>query len=172
MTSRAGMPNGQSDQLAIEIAGIRAHSQGVGRPGAPGLADGYAARGRGDQAATAEAAICDAASRLDSGGADAVIGTDIDGLILYWNARAESLYGWRATEVLGRNVLDVTPSMLGQTEAEAIMQQLLGGQLWSGRFNVRDKSGRPMRMYVTDVPVHHRGRVVGVVGLSVPSTAP
>jgi PAS domain S-box-containing protein len=166
----AGMPDGQGDQLAIEIAGIDAHNHGVGRSTRPGLVERYAARNGGDEPPTADVAICDAASRLD-GGDDAVIGTDTAGTIVYWNGRAESIYGWQATEVLGRNVLDVTPSMLGQAEAEAIMHQLLGGQLWSGWFNVRDKMGRPIRMYVTDIPVHHRGRVVGIVGLSVPSTA-
>jgi PAS domain S-box-containing protein len=124
-----------------------------------------------DGPASAAEAIRDASERLDDGD-KAVIGTDNSGTIVYWNGRAVSLYGWHAPDVIGRNVLDVTPSLLSQTEAEAIMHRLLAGETWSGRFNVRDKTGRPLQVHVTDVPVHFRGKVVGIVGLSVPSPGP
>jgi PAS domain S-box-containing protein len=45
---------------------------------------------------------------LDSAG-EAIIVTDVDGRVEYWNAQAERLYGWRAEEVLGRDIRDVTP---------------------------------------------------------------
>src|ERR1051326_8149597 len=40
----------------------------------------------------------------------AVIATDLEGTITFWNRHAEVLYGWRADEVLGRSVLEITPS--------------------------------------------------------------
>jgi PAS domain S-box-containing protein len=107
-----------------------------------------------------------ASTRIDRGDG-AVIATDTSGTILYWNDEAASLYGWRSAEVLGRNVLDVTPVMQSVSEAEAIMHQLLAGRPWSGRFNVRDKDGRPIQVHVTDIPVQHNGDVVGIVGVSV-----
>ena len=55
-----------------------------------------------------------AAARFQAGLLDAVgqavIATDLAGAITYWNRAAEQLYGWKAGEVLGRNVLEVTPS--------------------------------------------------------------
>ena len=42
----------------------------------------------------------------------AVIVTDLDGTIVYWNRFAETLYGWSAPEVIGRNILDITPAMV------------------------------------------------------------
>ncbi|HEY9711126.1 MAG TPA: PAS domain S-box protein, partial [Oculatellaceae cyanobacterium] len=36
--------------------------------------------------------------------------TDLAGNIIYWNRYAEVLYGWSASEVLGRQVVDVTPT--------------------------------------------------------------
>src|SRR5215212_6085717 len=39
----------------------------------------------------------------------AVIATDLEGRILYWNDYAERLYGWPAAEAVGRSVLEVTP---------------------------------------------------------------
>ena len=38
----------------------------------------------------------------------AIIATRPDGRIVYWNRFAEELYGWRAEEVIGRNILDIT----------------------------------------------------------------
>lgn len=39
----------------------------------------------------------------------AVIATDLGGIITYWNHAAEGLYGWTASEVLGRHILDAMP---------------------------------------------------------------
>ena len=39
---------------------------------------------------------------LDSVG-QAVIATNLEGTILYWNRAAEQIYGWKSAEVLGRN---------------------------------------------------------------------
>ena len=99
-------------------------------------------------------------------GTDAVIATDDAGTILYWNGHAEALYGWKAEEALGRSVLDVTPASMSQAEAQRIMQTVLRGETWSGQFLVRHRDGSPIRVNVTDWPVTHDGRVVGIVGIS------
>ena len=41
---------------------------------------------------------------------EAVIATDRDGTIRYWNGFAERLYGWNGRAVLARNILDVLPA--------------------------------------------------------------
>ena len=40
----------------------------------------------------------------------AVIATNTDRTITYWNAGAERLYGWKAEEVLGRDIVDILPT--------------------------------------------------------------
>jgi len=50
------------------------------------------------------------AAREHDKGREAVIATDAAGTIVYWNEQASFLYGWEPEDVLGRNVLDVTPT--------------------------------------------------------------
>ncbi len=102
----------------------------------------------------------------------AVIATDSNGTILYWNVRAESMYGWRADEAMGRNIVDVTPVRSATDEAALIMEQLKRGETWEGDFLLQRRDGRPLLAHVTDVPVQHDGAVIGVVGLSRPTTRP
>jgi PAS domain S-box-containing protein len=40
----------------------------------------------------------------------AIIATDLPGRIIYWNRAAKELYGWSTEEVMGRPIVEVTPS--------------------------------------------------------------
>ncbi len=97
----------------------------------------------------------------------AVIATDLAGAITYWNRAAETLYGWRADEVIGRNVVEVVPSETTQAQAHEIMARLATGQSWSGEFLVRRRDGVSFLAHVTDTPIYDDdGRLVGVAGIS------
>jgi hypothetical protein len=43
---------------------------------------------------------------------DAIIGTDMDNDIVYWNQAAERIFGWSAQEILGENITRIIPSAL------------------------------------------------------------
>jgi PAS domain S-box-containing protein len=102
----------------------------------------------------------------------AVIGTDLAGRILFWNEGAERLYGWPAAEVMGRDILEVTPTALSKAEAAEIMSSLQAGWPWSGRFVVQDRAARRFLAEVTDIPVRSvDGSLVGIVGVSKPAQA-
>lgn len=96
----------------------------------------------------------------------AVITTDPDGVIVYWNAAAEQLYGWTAQEAVGRDITEVTVSDVGQDVGAAIMAALRDGVPWSGGFPVRRKDGSTFPALVTDSGVYRDGRLVGIVGVS------
>lgn len=113
--------------------------------------------------------IREAAAKADQ--RRAVIGTDISGTIVYWNATAEKIYGWSATEAIGRDVVDVTPTLMSRNEADEIMRKLQSGGRWQGAFMVRDRSGHPMIVDVEDVAIEFEGKVIGVVGVSRPKPA-
>lgn len=97
----------------------------------------------------------------------AVIATDLSGTIVYWNRFAEKLYGWPAVEMIGRNIIEVTPSQAAQEQAFEIMSLLQGGQSWSGEFIVQRRDGTAFRAFITDTPIYNdEGRMFGIVGVS------
>ncbi|KYC40569.1 hybrid sensor histidine kinase/response regulator [Scytonema hofmannii PCC 7110] len=101
----------------------------------------------------------------------AVIATDLDGKIIYWNRFAETLYGWLAQEVLGQNIMDVVSTTTSRDQAIEIMSNLQQGKSWSGEFLVRRRDGTPFLALVTDSPIYNdQGVIIGVVGISVDIT--
>lgn len=97
----------------------------------------------------------------------AVIATDPRGRITGWSASAELLYGWKSEEVIGRDILAITPSDLSRTQATEIMETLRLGDVWSGDFHARRRNGEEFLASVTDVPLlDDAQRLVGVVGVS------
>ena len=101
---------------------------------------------------------------LDAVG-QAVIATDLDGRVIYWNTAAEGLFGWTTAEMIGQKArVLVPPDMLDY--ADVILARIRAGETWSGEFLVRRKDGTPFTVYVSDALLRDRtGTVVGVVGL-------
>ena len=107
------------------------------------------------------------ATRLLNAVNQAVIATDLDGTIVYWNRFAEQLYGWEASEVLGRQILEVTPSSISRGQAASIWSWLQRGETWSGELLLRRRDGSEFTALVTDAPLlDANGSLVGIVGVS------
>ncbi|MEA5471745.1 PAS domain S-box protein [Spirulina sp. 06S082] len=97
----------------------------------------------------------------------AIIATDLAGTITYWNRGAQTLYGWLSEEVMGRNIMDVTPSDTTQKQAGEIMDSLYRGESWSGEFRVRRRDGREFPAMIMDSPIYNEtGELIGIVGIS------
>ncbi len=106
------------------------------------------------------------AQLLDAVG-DAVIATDPDGLVRYWNPAAEQLYGWRAAEVLGRPIGEVNVPTQSHAQAEAVMDRVRSGHVWSGEFDVARRDGSVLTAWVTNAPyLDADGEVAGIIGAS------
>ena len=96
-----------------------------------------------------------------------IIATNPQGTIIYWNRAAEKLYGWPKEEVIGRPIVEVTPSEEMLERAEEIMSELRVGRSWSGEFVVQRKDGSTFPAMVTDTPVHdEQGNLEGIIGVS------
>jgi PAS domain S-box-containing protein len=115
---------------------------------------------------SAEEQIRFQARLLDAVG-QAIIATNPQGRIIYWNRAAEELYGWSKEEVMGRAIVEVTPSQEMLERAEEIMSELRAGRSWSGEFVVQRKDGSTFPVMVTDTPVHdEQGSLEGIIGVS------
>lgn len=98
---------------------------------------------------------------------DAVIVTDLNGVIQYWNQAAEKLYQWHANEVIGKNILKISPSEALRLQDEEIMQSLAKGETWASEFEVQCKDGSCFLAHITDVPIrNHKGEWIGIIGIS------
>ena len=101
----------------------------------------------------------------------AVIATDLEGTIIFWNSYAETLYGWSAAEALGANILDVTPAPQLREQASEILGRLQTGQSWEGEFEVQRRDGTFFPAVINDSPIFDAtGKLIGIVGVSIDNT--
>lgn len=101
---------------------------------------------------------------------NAVVRTDLDGAITYWNRAAETVFGWRADEVLGRKVLEITPAAEEHPRAGSILRHMQEGGAWEGEFLCRRKDGSTFPAYVTNAILEENGSPIGYVGITVDLT--
>jgi PAS domain S-box-containing protein len=76
---------------------------------------------------------------------NAILMIDLDGKITYWNQGAERLYGYTASEVLGRDSYEVLKGDFS-TPYEAIWDQYMREGYWEGEISVRTKQGIPITL--------------------------
>ncbi|MDB5076419.1 MAG: hypothetical protein JWO42_2598, partial [Chloroflexi bacterium] len=101
----------------------------------------------------------------------AVVATDLAGIITFWNRAAELLYGWAAAEVQGQHVRLITPPGSSGEQANAILQQVRAGESWTGEFIVQRRDGSTFPVVVTDSPIYDAiGELIGIVGVSLDIT--
>ncbi len=102
----------------------------------------------------------------------AIVATDLEERVIYWNAAAERLYGWSRDEVTGRHLgeLVVDPSELLPTEE--VVRAIREGGGREGEFVVRHRDGTRFPVRVTrDFLYGENGEPVGIVGVSLDITA-
>jgi PAS domain S-box-containing protein len=97
----------------------------------------------------------------------AMIATDLDGIVRYWGREAETLFGWSGREAVGRPVHIVTgiqPEIVQQSVGRAAR-----GHSWQGDVTIRHRSGEYLELRVHLTPIKTpTGRVSGVIGVSYP----
>ena len=99
----------------------------------------------------------------------AVVATDGEGRVLYWNRFAEQLYGWRSTEVTGRSLRDVITFIQGDGQRLDVRRQCLKGAGWTGEVEAVRRDGSRFPAYL--VCSRLRGDAQGYVSLSLDITA-
>jgi len=99
---------------------------------------------------------------------DAVMAVDNDYIITSWNRAAEKLYGWTATEVLGKNIYRVLPTtyLNGASEQDAIKAMQSAGK-WVGEVVQKRKDGTEV---IVEACVSYlrneKGNIIGMVSIN------
>ncbi|WP_275042269.1 PAS domain S-box protein [Novosphingobium pentaromativorans] len=93
---------------------------------------------------------------------DAIVGKSLEGRILSWNHAAERIFGYKAEEIVGRNVRTLIPADR-QGEEDRIIAAITRGERIPTFETVRlRKDGSEVHVAVTVSPVHDAGgNVVG-----------
>ncbi|MHA2306635.1 MAG: PAS domain S-box protein, partial [Candidatus Hodarchaeales archaeon] len=75
---------------------------------------------------------------------DSIISTDIDFRIKSWNMAAESLYGWKEEEVLGKSIANVTRTQYPNDKEEDVINSFFTNEYWEGEVIQYRKDGSPI----------------------------
>lgn len=97
---------------------------------------------------------------------DAIVSRDNQYRILSWNKAAEELFGWRAKEVIGKNILDVLKPVHLNATTKDIQVSLKKSGYWKGESIQTCKDGRKLNILDSvSVIKDERGENIGTVGL-------
>ncbi len=103
---------------------------------------------------------------------EAIIGKDLDGIVVSWSKGAERLYGYTAEEAVGRSLSFIIPDDRAG-ELEAMMVRIRRGERIDRHETVRrGKDGRAIDVSLTITPVvDASGRIVGAATIARDLTA-
>jgi PAS domain S-box-containing protein len=97
-------------------------------------------------------------SQLVAAVADAVVVTDASGAIALWNAAAERMFGFAASEALGQSLDLIIPERLRNRHWEGFHKTMLTGETKYGtdllRVPAMDKGGRALSIAFTVALLH------------------
>ena len=98
---------------------------------------------------------------------DAVIGKTLEGVVVSWNQGAEKLYGYNATEMVGRPITVLCPQYRPE-ELNEIMDRIKLGEQVEQLETVRvRKDGTPIEVSVVISPIKdEQGQIIGASSIS------
>ncbi|KAL1332057.1 hypothetical protein HN51_060935 [Arachis hypogaea] len=88
------------------------------------------------------------------------------GEIIYWNRSAETLYGWKDYEIIGQRVAKFLVTEECYESLQNILERLITGVPWSGKFPFKKRSGEVFVAIVTKTPLYEDGELVGIITVS------
>eukprot|EP00271_Cylindrocystis_brebissonii_P017637 TRINITY_DN4655_c0_g4_i1.p1 TRINITY_DN4655_c0_g4~~TRINITY_DN4655_c0_g4_i1.p1 ORF type:complete len:1400 (+),score=263.33 TRINITY_DN4655_c0_g4_i1:239-4438(+) len=99
----------------------------------------------------------------------AIICTDLMGIITYWNRAASNMYKWSEEEALGQNVMNLLRPASASVEemGREIMSELIQGKQWTGEYALYTRENKLLEILVVDTPImDSNGQLVGIIGVS------
>ena len=98
---------------------------------------------------------------------DAIISTDLQGVILSWNQSAERLFGYTAEDMIGQPIYQLIPPPRAHEEDRILEQVSKGNRLHHYETVRRRKDGRLIDVSLTVSPIKDtQGRIIGASKIS------
>ncbi|MGE5464872.1 MAG: PAS domain S-box protein [Syntrophothermus sp.] len=98
---------------------------------------------------------------------DAIVGSDAEYRLTAWNAAAESIYGWKAEEVLGKPGLEILQTEWQQEKAEEMRRKIAETGSWRGEATQLRKDGTRIPVEVSSMVLRDdQGQVTGYVSVN------
>ncbi|MGB3204317.1 MAG: PAS domain S-box protein [Crinalium sp.] len=101
---------------------------------------------------------------------NAVIATDVEGKIIYWNRFAQSLFQWTAEEVIGKHICNVIIAKDIPQVAEAILVNPNQTSVWQGSFVTKRKDDTQFVADVTHAVIQDDDGLKGFLSVYVDAT--
>ena len=98
---------------------------------------------------------------------DAVIGSDENSMIRFWNQAAEKMFGWKAEEVVGRSGREILRSEFIDTDRQTVLKILAEQGRWRGEAILYHKNGTRVIMEVSSITLRDaNGMITGYVSVN------
>ncbi len=98
---------------------------------------------------------------------DAIISSDLDFNIISWNKAAESIYGWKAEEVIGKNVMETITVEYPYDDIDKVLKQFSEKGFWKGEVIQPRKDGKKINVLSSvSIIKDSTGNPIGVVALN------
>jgi PAS domain S-box-containing protein len=94
----------------------------------------------------------------------AVVATDVNGKIAYWNAAAERLFGWSQAEMVGRGVREAFLDVL-LDNADLIDNHVRVAEGWTGEATIKRRNGEFVATLLVNKPILRGDLYCGMVGV-------
>jgi PAS domain S-box-containing protein len=97
---------------------------------------------------------------------DAIVGKDLDGRVVSWNAGAERMFGYPAAEMLGQPIIRLLSPDRPEEEAHILEEVRRGRTRHYETARIR-KDGRPIELSLTVSPISSaRGDIIGISSIA------
>jgi PAS domain S-box-containing protein len=95
---------------------------------------------------------------------DAIVATDANLKITAWNRAAEELYGWKASEVIGRHIYDTIRTNFTDEDHQAAQQRLADTGRFESTMLQYNRDGQPLEIESSGMTIRdRRGKITGFV---------
>ena len=98
---------------------------------------------------------------------DAIVASDKDYLITYWNHTAETLYGWKAEEAIGKYGPEMTKTEFPGADGDEMRRQIRDSGFWRGEVTQAKKDGTRFPCEVSSLMLRNeRDEITGYISIN------